>query len=84
MADEMCDEAYRRESDDTQGILWPFCHHSENEANTLDRIELGEEKRKSYTQDSRPKISPSGTDTYLSMNYFTSLLKPVSVGICIT
>lgn len=54
MADEMCDEAYRRESDDTQGILWPFCHHSENEANTLDRTELGEEKRKSYTQDSRP------------------------------
>lgn len=45
MADEMCDEAYRRESDDTQGILWPFCHHSENEANTLDRTELGEEKR---------------------------------------
>ena len=29
-------------SDDIQGFLWPLCHHSKNEANTLGRTELRE------------------------------------------
>lgn len=46
-------------TDDTQGFLWPSCHHSENEANPVDRTELREEERNSCTQDSRPKSIPS-------------------------